>query len=45
VAPKKSALKSLPKKAVNSKKAAAVKGGARKRDRLAANHNQSLRTR
>ena len=45
MAPKKSALKSLPKKAVSSKKAAAVKGGARKNERLAANHNQTLRRR
>ncbi len=42
MAPKKKALKSLPKKSVSSKKAAVVKGGKRK---LAANHNQTLRSR
>ncbi len=42
MAPKKKALKSLPKKSVSSKKAGAVKGGQRK-NRLAANHNQTLR--
>jgi hypothetical protein len=31
--------------AVSSKKATAVKGGSGRRDRLAANHNQTLRTR
>lgn len=44
MAPKKS-LKSLSKKGVSSKKAAAVKGGMikLKREKLAANHNQVVR--
>lgn len=45
MAPKKRKLKTLPKKSVGTKQAAAVKGGARKLERLAANHNQTLRRR
>jgi len=40
-AKKKSPVKNLPRKTVSPKKADAVKGGV-KRDRLAANHNQSV---
>jgi hypothetical protein len=43
MAPKKSTLKRLPTKGVNPRKAAAVKGG--RKDKLATNHNQVLRTR
>lgn len=39
MAPKKSSLRNLPKKAVNKKRAESVKGGV-KRDKLAVNHNQ-----
>ncbi len=41
-AKKKSPVKNLPRKSVSPKKAAAVKGGV-KRDRLSANHNQTVR--
>jgi hypothetical protein len=45
MAPKKRKLKSLPGKAVSTRKAEALKGGRRKNERLSANHNQVLRTR
>lgn len=41
MAPKKSSLKSLPKKGVSAKKASDVKGGRRKNEKLAVNHNQA----
>jgi hypothetical protein len=42
MAPKRSTLRTLPKKGVSGKKADAVKGGLRKevKDKLATNHNQ-----
>jgi hypothetical protein len=40
---KTSRLKSLPKKAVNAKQAAAVKGGRAKLPRISLNHNQTVR--
>jgi hypothetical protein len=43
MAPKKSRLKTLSRKPVSPKKAAAVKGGARKNGKLSANHNQTVR--
>jgi hypothetical protein len=40
MAPRKKALRPLTRKAVSPKKAAVVKGGARRSDKLATNHNQ-----
>jgi hypothetical protein len=42
MAPKKSSLKNLRGKAVATRKAGAVKGGKRKHEKLAANHNLTV---
>ncbi len=45
MAPKKSSLKSLPKKGISAKKAEAVKGGRKKepKERISLNHNLIVR--